>query len=112
MTDDFGLDTQSLLKLISDVADYIIIDIRTETLAEEEGMFEESFQIEHYELPSDVNAIPSYFKSIPVIFVGDTPSVSSEWVNNYRSQDENLTQLYYLNGNASDVFSLAPELKR
>lgn len=111
MTDDYGLDAQSLLKLISDVADYIIIDIRTETSADEEGRFEESFQIEDYELPSDVNAVPSYFKSIAAIFVGDTPSVSSEWVNNYRSQDNNLTQLYYLNAPVSDVFSLAPEMK-
>lgn len=111
MTEDYGLDVQDFLKVINEVSEYIIVDIRNEDVAKNEGLFSESFQIEENELPSDVNEIPSFFKSITIILVGDEPSVSSKWVNNYRQQDENFNQLYYLNGTASDVFSADPRMK-
>lgn len=111
MTEDYGLDVQDFLKVINEVSDYIIVDIRNEEVAKNEGLFSESFQIEENAIPYDANEVPSFFKNITLILVGDDPSVSSKWVNNFRQQDKNLNQLYYLNGTASDVFLADPRMK-
>lgn len=111
MTEDYGLDIQDFIKVVNEVSEYIVVDIRDEDLAEQEGIFEQSFQIEEYELPSDVSAIPSYFKNVTVVIIADDPLIAKKWVHTYRNQDENITGIYYLNGTAPEVFLVAPELK-
>ena len=111
MTEDYGLDIQDFFKVINAVSDYIIVDIRNEDVAKNEGLFQEAIRIEEHDIPVATDEIPSYFKSITLILVGDDPSVSSKWVNNFRQQDKNLNQLYYLNGTASDVFLADPRMK-
>ena len=111
MTTDFGLSIHDFKKVISEVSEYIVVDIRAEDNADSEGHFAEAFQIEEYELPYDVNSVPLYFKNIVCVMVGDDPAIAAKWVNDYRGQDGKITQLYYLDGTAPELFELCPEVK-
>ena len=109
MSEEFGIGPDELRGLIGGIL--IFVDIRDEDNVDTEGRIKDAFEIEEYDLPNHVSAVPMYFRTANCVIICETGEVARKWVETYRSQDDDVQLLRYYIGGSTALFEEIPELK-
>ena len=89
-----------------DDQEFILVDIREDDEIKKNGRIKESYQISMYDIPDQIDMAPNYIVCILVCDNG----ARSEQVVKYM-KNNNLNNMFALEGGVEKLFEILPELK-